>query len=241
MHAQGNDFIITDEKVNITKRLVTLLCNRHFGIGADGLVLLSPSQKADIKMQIYNADGSKAEICGSALRCSAFLMAKNKKSVKIETDVGIKFAEIEDNFIEVEIGKPEFVSDEKIKIGDLHGYYISVGNPHFVVFVNDLDSVEKYVKSISTNKIFKEGINIEFVKITARDKVEVRVFERGVGETLACGTGASAVLFAGFKNKMLSNKIKIKFPGGDVFTRIENDSVYLSGEVKLVFKGEIEL
>ena len=243
MQAQGNDFIIMQNIQNLQyDKLAKKLCDRHFGIGADGLVLLNSDTSADIAMRIFNADGSEAELCGSALRCVAKYISPDKKNVSIKTKVGIRKAEFnQENNIKVNIGRAEFLKENLISIGNFGGYYISTGNPHFVIFTDDLQDVQNYVADIVTDKVFTNGVNVEFVKIINKNEVTVRVFERGVGETLACGTGASAIQFAGFKKGILSENLILHFKGGDIFTNYADDNIYLSGKAEIVFTGEIDL
>ncbi len=243
MQAQGNDFIITEKNDNLPYRnLAKKLCDRHFGIGADGLVVLYPAQHCDIGMKIYNSDGSMAEICGSALRCVANYISNGKKLLKIKTDAGIKQAKILKNrIVKVNIGKANFLNNNPIEITNIKGYYVSVGNPHFITFVENLESVDIYVDKIKKDKIFTRGINIEFVKKISENEAKVRVFERGVGETLACGTGAASIQFVGFKTGILKDNLTLHFKGGKLYTDIQDEEIYLSGKTELVYKGEIDL
>ncbi len=241
MQAQGNDFIILSQNPDYPlNQLAKKLCDRHFGIGADGLLILSQAKEADIKMRIFNADGTEAEICGSALRCVAKYL--NKKISFIETNVGIKKAEFEEyNRIKVNIGKGKFLQSEAIDLYNQRGYYVSMGNPHFVIFTNDLGIADNIADKIAKSDIFENGVNIEFVKVISKTEVKVRVFERGVGETLACGTGASAIQFAGYQKRILQASLLLHFKGGDLYTSIQNEQIYLSGSAEFVFSGEINL
>lgn len=245
MQAQGNDFIILDKPelpyhLDITP-YITKMCNRHFGIGADGLVVITYPNSYDAEMRIFNADGSEAEMCGSALRCVTWLLAqKLKKShLKIKTKAGIKKCHfMTDENIKVTLGKAKLLRKNPILLYGQKGYSISMGNPHFVIFADDTSLIEDLGEKISTNSIFKNGVNVEFVKIISRKEVQVEVWERGVGKTLACGTGASAIQFAGKNAGVLDDKLLLHFPGGDLKTKIEDDYISLIGRTEKIFSGE---
>jgi len=245
MQAQGNDFIILDD-ATLPYHLdlssyIKRICDRHFGIGADGLVVLSYLTKYDAEMRIFNADGSEAEMCGSALRCvTTFLKESSKESIfKIKTKAGIKTGySLDEVTAKVNIGKVKFKRENPITICDYTGYYVSAGNPHLVIFTEDTAIIDALGKRISTDPIFKNGVNVEFVKIISPKEVEVRVWERGVGETLACGTGASAVQFVGKEQNLLKGSLLLHFPGGDLKTNIQNNYIFLTGRTEKVFLGE---
>jgi len=219
----GNDFILVDclshnpvEGQDLGK-LAVRLCDRNFGIGADGLVLILPSAKADFRMRIMNPDGSEAEMCGNATRCVAkylFDRSLAQKTINLETLAGIKIIQATGNRYAVRMGQPSLNADE-IPVAGFPGRVIaqplqvegrqfemtcvSMGNPHCVVFVDDLDEIplEKLGPAVETHPAFPRKTNVEFAKVVGRDEVRVRVWERGVGVTLACGTGACATLVAG--------------------------------------------
>lgn len=268
MHAAGNDYIYVDcfeEKVKNPAKLSKILSNRHFGIGADGIVLMYPSSKADCFMDIYNADGTRAEMCGNAVRCVAKYIFDNKKKrdkVKIDTLSGIKTVEIySKNGVatggRVNMGKPilnghsipsrygmSIVKNEILNI-DNKEYEItcvSMGNPHCVVFRNDIDNLQlnKIGPLFEKHEMFPERINTEFVKVFDANNLQVRVWERGSGETLACGTGACAAAVASVINGICKRNtdIIVNLPGGELTVNWCNDNnVYLSGEAVTVFSG----
>ena len=272
MHGAGNDYIYIDcfkENVENPERLSKKLSDRHFGVGADGIVLIKPSYIADCFMDIYNADGSRAKMCGNAIRCVAKYIYDNQKKkpiIKIDTLSGIKLVEIFDkNGIatggRVNMGKPilnghsiptrygdNIVKNQILNIEnkDYEITCVSMGNPHCIVFHNDIDKLdlEKIGPFFENHEMFPERINTEFVEIIDNKNLKMRVWERGSGETLACGTGACAVAVASVINGICSKNedIKIHTKGGTLTVKWhKNDNVYLSGNAVEVFTGEIEV
>lgn len=273
MQALGNDFIITKEHfikdVKNLPNLAKALCNRHFGIGADGLILICPSSKADIMMRIINADGSDGVMCGNGLRCLAkYVYEKkivDKKIFKIQTTDGILhqalyMEEQGEKIIEIEIGKPkllpaqvpvkinkgEAVLNEPLNIEGKTIYIscLSLGNPHCVIFEENLEEipVEEIGPIIENHSIFPERANVEFVKIIDKKNVKMIAWERGAGRTLACGSGACAALVAGVLNNLCDSAITVKLEGGDLKVRWKDDgSVYLRGPCEEVFEGQLEV
>ena len=270
MHGAGNDYIYIDcftENVENTEDLSKILSEKHFSIGADGIVLIKPSPVADCFMDIYNADGSRAKMCGNAIRCVAKYIYDNKikkQVIKIDTLSGIKLVEIyTENGIAtggmVNMGKPVFnghqiptrygdsIVKNKLLNIDNKDYKItcvSMGNPHCIVFREDIHKLdlEKIGPLFENHEMFPERINTEFVEVTHKNNLKMRVWERGSGETLACGTGACAVAVASIVNGFCErNKdIKIHAKGGVLTVKWhKNDNVYLSGNAVKVFDGEI--
>lgn len=270
MHGAGNDYIYIDcftENVENPKDLSKTLSEKHFSIGADGIVLIKPSPVADCFMDIYNADGSRAKMCGNAIRCVAKYIYDNKKKkpvIRIDTLSGIKLVEIFTEKViatggKVNMGKPIFnghqiptrygdsiVKNKIINIenNDYEITCVSMGNPHCVVFREDIHklNLEKIGPLFENHEMFPERINTEFVEVIDKDNLKMRVWERGSGETLACGTGACAVAVASIVNGFCErNKdIKIHAKGGVLTVKWhKNDNVYLSGNAVKVFDGEI--
>lgn len=270
MHGAGNDYIYIDcfnEAVENPESLAKKLSDRHFGIGADGIVLIKPSKKADCFMDIYNADGSRAEMCGNAVRCTAKYIYDNKiknSIIKVETLSGIKPVEIltEKGVAvggRVNMGRPilnghqiptrfgDSIAKNKVLNIDNNDYEItcvSMGNPHCVVFHNNIHklNLEKIGPLFENHEMFPERINTEFAEVIDENYLKMRVWERGSGETLACGTGACAVAVASVINGLCSKnkEIKIRAKGGMLSVNWhENDNVYLSGNAVNVFRGEI--
>lgn len=276
MHGLGNDYIyieLLNDKNIIAKedlpKLARFLCNRHFGVGADGVILISKSKIADFRMTIYNQDGSLAQMCGNGIRCLAkFVYEKgliDNNIINIETDSGIKqaYLNLENNPItEVTIcmGKPildikklkelGFISDtinETIKLPienrEFQAFPVSIGNPHVVIFVERVDNfnVNKYGKMIENYKIFPEKTNVEFVQLIDRGHIKMRVWERGTGETYACGTGACAAVAVCVMKGYTRRLTTVNLRGGDLKINwsIQDNNIYMSGIATKVFDGKI--
>jgi len=274
MHGLGNDFILIDclgkplGDSSFLSYLTKKLCDRNFGIGADGLILILPSSKADLRMRIFNFDGSEAEMCGNGIRCFAKYAYENKLVSKIKFTVEtladtitpeLIFKDKEISGIKVNMGTPKLrrreipmngediptVVDETLKINPEQTFKItcvSMGNPHCVIFVDDAQSmpVNEIGPEIENLPLFPEKTNVEFIQILNRNEINFRVWERGVGETLACGTGACAALVAAVLNNKTDRKATIHLPGGDLDVLWANDGyVYMTGPAELVFKGEM--
>jgi diaminopimelate epimerase len=268
MHGLGNDYIVIDnrnEKISDTEaaELAQKLCERRFSVGADGLLLVSNSSLADVKMLIFNADGSEAEMCGNGIRCFAKYCYENniakKNELTVETLAGIKrtWLTVEDNTvisIMVDMGAPTLdrskipmlgqgtcinedlqVNGEQYKVTCL-----SVGNPHCVIFVDNLDDfpVQIMGPKIENHKFFPKKINAEFVQVLNRNELKVRVWERGCGETLACGTGACAAVAAGNLLRKVGNKVRVHLLGGDLEVEYA-ERLFLSGPAEKVFEGKL--
>jgi diaminopimelate epimerase len=248
--AQGNDYLYFDyleekePKLNMIE-FAKKYSNRYFGVGSDGIVWMLPSKKADLKMRIWNADGTEAKMCGSALRSVVMFYGQkySKEKVLVETNSGIKSGKIIDfakKIVEVNMGEVEFLNyAETIAIQMKTGYQIDVGNPHFVIF--DEDNIFQLGKQISENPFFINGTNVELVKIISKDEIDIKIWERGSGATLACGTGATASAAIAMKKFKLDNRIKVNMPGGNVFVKYNKISgdYFLSGEVDFICEGNL--
>lgn len=264
-HGAGNDFIMInnlDKSIFLTPEDISLYCDRNFGIGADGIILLESSSTADCFMNYYNLDGSIAQMCGNGARCTAkFYLKETGKDIKeinLETRAGIKNIKVnEDNTYSVDMGAPIFESpnfttsptDGEISVLNLEGFdfnCVSMGNPHTVALVEDLEKIDLKTigPKIENNENFLHKINVEFVQKIMDDYYKVKVWERGCGVTLACGTGACAVF--SILNKLspkprLGPEITLEFPGGKLYlSKNEQDHVILRGPATFVFKGEIK-
>ena len=256
MHGLGNDYIFIDlfnndlelnnDQLSIMSKI---LSDRHFGVGSDGLIVISKSEIADFKMQIFNSDGSMAEMCGNGLRCAsayAYLRGITKNiNQKVETDSGIKNAKLfmNGNDIEsvlVDLGEPIVYDRVNTNIDD-NDYIItpiSMGNPHAVTLVNSLDlDVDKIGKILSN----KYNANVEFIKYIDPNSINMRVYERGVGETYACGTGAGASAVFTYLNGLTNRKVKVNLLGGNLDINYSDDNhVYLKGPVEVVYSGALD-
>jgi diaminopimelate epimerase len=268
LHGIGNDYIYIDsrrKRVINPNSLAVKMSDRHFGIGSDGLILILNSKTADFRMRMFNADGSEAEMCGNGIRCFAKYVYEHglirKKRISVETAAGVKYLDILTRHnrvdrVKVDMGEPillreripmqgeaGMVIDEPLPLDGVKFSItaVSMGNPHAVIYVEDVKNfpVEKYGPIIENCQLFPKRTNVEFVEILNNREVRQRTWERGSGETLACGTGASAVTVAGVLTKKTDRKITVHLNGGDLETEwSENDNhVYLTGPAVEVFDG----
>jgi len=258
MHGCGNDYIYVDGSKEFIRKedkpdLVRRLSNRHFGIGADGVIFINPSMKADFEMEMYNADGSRAEMCGNGIRCVAkYVYEKgltDKKKISIVSAGRVKHLHITVRdrrvvLVKVNMGEAKLLSDNvSARVKDYEMTCISMGNPHAVIFTDDVAAleIEKIGPIIENHSFFPERTNVEFVKVLDKNTVQMRVWERGSGETLACGTGACAAVVAAVKKGLTNEQVTVKLPGGDleIFWDIGKNLVYMTGPATHVFDGEI--
>ena len=272
MHGLGNDYVYMDainQKIENRSELAKFVSDRHFGIGSDGLILICPSEKADFRMQMFNQDGSEAEMCGNGIRCvGKFVYDKGltkKETITVETLAGIKTLVMtaKNGKIEtarVDMGEPilepekiPVISNEnpvknlKLEVEDKDFTFtcVSMGNPHAVTFIKeDVNKFDicKYGAKLEVNKAFPKKANIEFINVIDDKTLKMRVWERGAGETLACGTGACAVTVAAILNEYTKRAVTVHLLGGDL--KIEwnkNDNhVYMTGPATTVFEGKID-
>jgi len=265
MQGTGNHFIVIDaikKPVKLTAIQIQKLCAPAFGVGADQLLMILPSKTADFKMRIFNPDGSEAEMCGNGIRCVAKYVVDHgytkKRELEIETLAGIKKPVIKGNKIKVDMGEPILDAKQipvrlsgrvinrtiKIENTELKITCISMGNPHTVIFVDQIDKfdIHKYGSAMEHNRLFSQKTNVEFVEKINDSELKMRVWERGAGETLSCGTGACAVSVAGVLNNKSNEKVLIHLRGGDLEIEwARNNHVYLTGHAEEVFKGEINV
>ena len=270
MHGLGNDYVYIDainQKIENESSLAKFVSNRHFGIGSDGLILICKSEIADFKMRMFNSDGSEAEMCGNGIRCvGKFVYDKgltNKTTVKIETLAGIKtlILNTKDGKVEtarVDMGEPileaekipVISTEEPVKNLELEAENkkfkftcVSMGNPHAITIVENTKEfdVEKYGKVLEVDKAFPKKANIEFAQIVNRQNINMRVWERGAGETLACGTGACATAVACNLNGLTDRKVNIELLGGtlNIEWNETDNHVYMTGPAVTVFDGEL--
>ncbi len=272
MQGLGNDYVYIngfEEKIQNPSEVAIKVSDRHFGIGSDGLICINPSNVADFEMAMYNADGSRGEMCGNGIRCvGKYVYDKgltDKTSVSVETLAGIKYLDftIEDGVVQsvkVNMGSPELVPDKIPVVAEgetcisqsivvdnteFHMTCVSMGNPHAVVYIEDVAGleIEKIGPKFENHERFPNRVNTEFVRVIDDSTVEMRVWERGSGETLACGTGACAVAVASILNGYTKEQVTVKLLGGDLeihWDRKEN-IIYMTGPAKIVFDGEIDL
>jgi len=248
--ACGNDFLII-EGAHAPADLYEFsrqICDRHNGVGADGVEWLFPAQDADMRARLINADGSEAEISGNGTRCVAAYLVANGRAGKlaIRTGAGIKQCELvarEENCFEFEMdmGEPQVGDDFSIKVafGEAHGTPVSMGNPHYVVFVKQFSPAwQGEGAEIGRHHDFKHGINVEFVRVKSQNEIEVRFYERGVGETQSSGTGSCASAVAAIAAGRVNSPVKVHAPGGTQTVRWAGDRVFLRGPAQLICRGE---
>ena len=272
MHGLGNDYVYVncfEEKIDNPPAVARFVSDRHFGIGSDGLIMINPSKTADFEMEMYNADGSRGEMCGNGIRCVAKYVydygLTDKTQISVETLGGIKYLDltVEDgkvSLVKVDMGKPELeadlipiisereqVIDEPIEVDgkEYHMTGVSMGNPHTVIYVDDVKGLdlEKIGPKFESHERFPKRINTEFVHCIDRQTVEMRVWERGSGETLACGTGACAVAVSSILNNLTDTQVTVKLLGGDLQIEWdrEKDRVFMTGPATVVFDGVIDI
>lgn len=271
MHGIGNDYIYIDVAKNKDLKeiftrysigaLVRYLSNRNFGIGGDGVIFIEKSMIADFKMRIFNSDGTEAEMCGNGIRCFAKYIYDQKLTekdiLKIETLAGIKEVKKEKHILEpsketieqyvVNMGKPIISGNLSISVLDknIQLTKILIGNPHAVIFTKDVENIpiKKYGPLIENHKYFPQKTNVEFVEILENNLIKMRVWERGSGETFACGTGSCAAVVAGVSNNLIKRDVKVLLRGGelDINWDKKTNNIYMKGMATKVYDGIMEI
>ena len=257
----GNDFVLIDsrqeplDKLDL-KQLAIRLCDRHFGIGADGLLIVWPSKKAHYRMQVINPDGSEAEMCGNGIRCFARYVYETdqlkEEVISVETLAGTLLPAVildphgKVEGVEVDMGIPTKITNYQLPVTDYNFTIneLSLGNPHAVIFVDDLQKINlaEVGPLIENDPHFPNRTNVEFVQINNEKELQVKVWERGAGETLACGTGACASVVAANQADKIGRRAVVHLPGGDLdIELIEDGHILMRGAAEPVFKGEITL
>lgn len=269
MQGLGNDYVYIDatkENIENPSVLAKYISDRHFGVGSDGLILICPSDKADFRMRMFNSDGSEAEMCGNGIRCvGKFVYDKkltDKTLVTVETKAGIKTLKLnvkdeKVDTVRVDMGTPilesekiPVITDENIaqnlRLNALDKSFdftcVSMGNPHAVTVVDNVTDfdVKKYGSILEVNEVFPNKTNVEFVEIKDPENIKMRVWERGTGETLACGTGACASAVACNLNGLTKNNVNVELLGGNLNIELgEDNHVYMTGPAVTVFEGEL--
>ena len=247
--ACGNDFLIIDgiHAPSNLHEFSRRICDRHNGIGADGVEWLFPAQDADIRARLINADGSEAEISGNGTRCVAawLLQQGGNTRLVIRTGAGLKHCDLVSRDghrfeFEMDMGEPQVGDDFSIKVafGEVHGTPVSTGNPHYVVFVKEFAPAwQGEAAEIGRHHDFKHGINVEFVRVASKNDIEVRFYERGVGETQSSGTGSCASAVASIAAGRANSPVNVHAPGGTQTVRWTSGNVYLRGPAKLICSG----
>ena len=274
MEGLGNDYVYVNcfkEVVEHPSELAVKLSDRHFGIGADGLILIKPSEVADFQMEMYNADGSRSEMCGNGIRCVGKYVydygLTDKAEISVETLAGIKYLQFtfgddgKVSLVRVNMGAPILKPEEvPVAIPDLdvvkdypltvdgqeyHITCVSMGNPHCVSFVDDVDAfpLESVGPKFEHHPIFPNRVNAEFVELVSPTYAKMRVWERGTGETLACGTGTCATVVACILNGKTEDEVTVKLLGGELIIRWDREEniVYMTGPARVVFDGTVDV
>ncbi len=272
MQGIGNDFVVIDgSKENVSEEalpdLARRACDRHFGVGSDGLIIVMPSRVANFRMRMFNPDGTEAEMCGNGIRCFAKYVFDRKLHtdvvLSVETLGGTKVLKLNATggkvqTVRVDMGEPKLLRSEipmrgaegtrvvaePLKVGGkkMEITCVSMGNPHCVTFVDDVDHypVDKIGPQIENHPSFPARTNVEFVEVLNKDEIKIRVWERGAGETLACGTGSCASTVASALNEKTSRKITVHLPGGDLYVEWGGDNkVFMTGPAEEVFEGKL--
>lgn len=268
MQGAGNDYVYVDcfkEKVVNPSELSRRISDRHFGVGSDGLILIKPSDRADFYMEMYNADGSEGKMCGNGIRCVGKYVYDNgltdKTEISVDTLSGVKYLKLnvvdgKVDTVRVDMGAPiltpreipvniaeDIVKDYPVTIGEktYRITCVSMGNPHCVTYMDDVDNlkIEDIGPLFEKNEMFPEQVNTEFVRVIDRDNLQMRVWERGSGETLACGTGTCAAAVASILNGYCNDTVKVKLSGGKlkITWDREKNIIYMEGPARTVFTG----
>ena len=254
-HGTGNDFIIVENYDGVTpSKLTQKMCERHFGIGADGLMCVESSEIADVKMGFYNADGSIAPMCGNGIRCFAKYVYDHKIVIKpqfsVETLAGIMKVDLDtdahqNTYVTINMGAPDFknafgvlnlvVDDISFKLSTL-----VIGTLHAIIFIEKLETfdVEKYGKAIESHPLFPERINVNFVEVVNPQTIKVSTYERGVGRTLSCGTGATASVIIANQLGLTDPKVNVQVPGGQLTIDASEGCVFMTGPAVHICSGE---
>lgn len=274
MHGCGNDYVYVngfEEQVDHPDEVSRFVSDRHFGIGSDGLIVIQPSDCADFRMAMYNADGSEGAMCGNGIRCVAKYVydhgMTDQTKIRVETKSGIKLLDLKTengkvSEVTVDMGTPvttpadipvlpidseTIIQDQPITVGgtEYRMTCVSMGNPHAVVFIDDVHALdlEKIGPQFEHNERFPDRINTEFVHVIDKQTIDMRVWERGSGETLACGTGTCAAVYACILNNRTSDEVLVHLLGGDLRIRYDRDknTIFMTGPATTVFEGEIQL
>jgi diaminopimelate epimerase len=272
MQGAGNDYVYVncmEQTIDNIPEKARFISDRHFGVGSDGLVLIMPSEIADFRMRMFNSDGSESEMCGNATRCIAKYVYEygltNKTTVSLETLAGIKILQMnlkngKVESVRVDMGEPILEPDKIPVVGSKDRFIsesvnvdgveykmtcVSMGNPHAVIYVDDVVNlpIETIGPKVENHKLFPRRTNTEFVKVIDRKTLQMRVWERGAGETLACGTGACATLVATVLNGLCDRTATLKLVGGDLSIEWneQDNHVYMTGPAVIVFDGNIEI
>lgn len=268
MEGIGNDYIYFDgihQNVPMNKEFIQKISNRNYGIGSDGMIVILNSEICDFKMRMFNLDGSEGKMCGNGIRCFSKYVYEHhltdKTYLEIETLAGVKkvWLNVENGeviSVRVDMGEPiiktsdipclfekDTMIDEAVEVSGREYYVtsVSMGNPHAVIFVDDLDfDISIIGKQLEHHPLYPEDVNVEFVVVVDESHIKMRVWERGSGETLACGTGACASMYASYLNKYCGSKVQVSLKGGTLDIELKDGNIYMSGPARVSFEGTID-
>ena len=239
MEGLGNDFVVVVGSHSFSTNDIVALCDRRKGVGADGVLVVS-GDRDRVAMSYFNADGSAAEMCGNGLRCIARLAVDlgmtDRREFSVDTPVGPRRVKVLSSEVTAELG-PVTVGEQR-RIGERDFHLVSVGNPHAVSWVDDLEGIRLAATGRALQGMFSEGVNVEMVKVDSRRRMSMRVWERGVGETRACGTGAVAAAAAGLAQGLTGEKVEVRLVGGAARVTLEAGTSWITGPARLVYRGE---
>lgn len=247
MEGLGNDFVVVDGPIDLAAETVQRWCARRTGVGADGVLTATPVDRTRVRMRYWNADGGEVEMCGNGLRCIALLAWERKwvfeSTFIVESAVGDHpVAIIDSETVRAFVGTPQGFRTEELVVGSHTVLPVSVGNPHAVLFVDDVAAapVETVGPRIATDPLFPDGTNVEFVEVGEEDTVRVRVWERGVGETPASGTGATAAAYAARSRHDLGTTVVVQLAGGELTVEFDDEGAWMTGPARISFRGSVE-
>jgi len=246
MEGLGNDFIVVAGPIGDPEPdEIARWCRRRFGIGADGLLEVTSLDERRVRMRYWNADGHPAELCGNGLRCVARFAYERgwveSRRFEVETAVGPRAVEVGDRSVRANLGMPHGFRTEVLSVAGVEVRPVGLGNPHAVFFVEDTEAapVEELGPTIGTDPMFPGGTNVEFVEVIDPEHIGLRVWERGVGETLACGTGAAAAVYAARHIEEVGDRVTVSLPGGELTVELADDGAWIEGPANTVFTGSI--
>jgi diaminopimelate epimerase len=245
MQGLGNDFVVVAGPVDITPDDVVAWCDRRRGIGADGVLEVSPVESSRVRMRYWNADGGEAEMCGNGLRCVARFAVErgwvDSRSFTVITAIGALPVRVnEDGTVRAYVGKP--MNGESMTVAGVELHTVNMGNPHAISWVDDPASapVETVGPVVEKAAVFPSGTNVEFAHVLDTSRIDLRVWERGIGETLACGTGAVATAFLAHDQGKVGSRVAMQLRGGVLDVEIDDDGAWMQGPAETVFRGNIE-
>ena len=246
MEGLGNDFVVVRGPVDVRPDDVATWCDRRRGVGADGVLVVTPVDDTTVRMDYWNADGSAAEMCGNGLRCVALLARRDgivsRDVFTVDTAVGPRSAEVrEDGTVRVELGAVADLGGDDLELVGLTLTPVSVGNPHAVAIVDDPRTipVEAVGPIVEGDPAFPDRTNVEFAAVRSRDRIDLRVWERGVGETLACGSGAAASVAVAHRRGLTDAAVTVDLPGGELLVEIVEGAAWITGPARVVFEGSL--